>query len=175
MYLDRYQKWQSKGFREEKITEGQTNNWAQFREPVRRFVSSFRSVASTNYPCLQSDHNIDRDHLRNHLWGLFTSQMWECRTDSHVRNYVLLAGMATGPALLERKQESPSSEQHATTLLHCYHCWPYSADLGRMLWISFLNSGTVHTKSTLLETYLMINLKFSRSMSADPDFSDILM
>lgn len=130
LYLDHYQKLQSKGFREEKIPEGQTNNWAQFREPARRFVSSFRSAASTNYPCFQSDNNIDRDHLWNHLRGLLTSQMWECRTDSNVHNYVLLAGMATGPALLERKQESPSSEQHATMLLHRYRCWPYRPNWG---------------------------------------------
>lgn len=135
-------------------------------------VSFFRSVASTNYPCFQSDNGVDKDHLWNHLWGLFTSQMWECHTDSNAHNnYILLAGMAPGPASLESKQERPSSDRQATVLLCCYHCWPYPADLTGADAMNFiLKISTVHTELALLETFLIITFEFSRNLSADPDF-----
>lgn len=56
----------------------------------------------------------------------------KCESDSkhtHTHHYIRSAGMAPGPALLENKQERSSSNQQATVLLSCYHCWPCPADL----------------------------------------------
>lgn len=79
--------------------------------------------------------------------------------------------MAPGPASLESKQERPSSDRQATVLLCCYHCWPYPADLTGADAMNFiLKISTVHTELALLETFLIITFKFSRDLSADPDF-----
>lgn len=76
----------------QKKTEGQTD-WEYTHSILGNSTDvcwSFRSVASTNYPCFLSDDGVNRDHLWNHLCGLFTSQMWErCRISNTHHYYIL--------------------------------------------------------------------------------------
>lgn len=79
--------------------------------------------------------------------------------------------MAPGPASLENKQERPSSDRQATLLFSCYHCWPNPTDLTGADTMNFiLKISTVPAELALLETFLIITLKFSRGMAAEPDF-----